>query len=206
MPIKPENRSRYPQDWRAVSIAIRLRAGNACEGSPEFPDCRAVNGQPHPVTGSRVVLTVAHLDHTPENCSLENLKAWCQRCHLNYDRKQRKENQIMNKKTQTIHPEKQIVRCIFCGFYPDGITVESQIESLKEHIKTCSIHPLRKAEKDVATLRAALEGLLNASSKEDLLGIRELFMPGALIDQLGRGENNACSVAAIDALLSLNPQ
>ena len=33
----------------------------------------------------RIVLTVAHLDHTPENCDDENLRAWCQRCHLAYD-------------------------------------------------------------------------------------------------------------------------
>jgi hypothetical protein len=34
----------------------------------------------------RVVLTVAHLDHQPENCDDANLRAWCQRCHLHYDR------------------------------------------------------------------------------------------------------------------------
>lgn len=33
----------------------------------------------------RIVLTVAHLDHTPENCDPSNLRAWCQRCHLRYD-------------------------------------------------------------------------------------------------------------------------
>jgi 5-methylcytosine-specific restriction endonuclease McrA len=33
----------------------------------------------------RIVLTVAHLDHTPENCALENLRALCQRCHLAHD-------------------------------------------------------------------------------------------------------------------------
>jgi hypothetical protein len=32
-----------------------------------------------------VVLTVAHLDHTPEHCDPSNLKAMCQRCHLRYD-------------------------------------------------------------------------------------------------------------------------
>jgi len=32
-----------------------------------------------------IVLTVAHLDHTPENCAEENLRALCQRCHLAYD-------------------------------------------------------------------------------------------------------------------------
>jgi len=33
----------------------------------------------------KVVLTVAHLDHTPENCDDSNLRAMCQRCHLRYD-------------------------------------------------------------------------------------------------------------------------
>jgi hypothetical protein len=31
------------------------------------------------------VLTAAHLDHTPEHCDLDNLRHWCQRCHLTYD-------------------------------------------------------------------------------------------------------------------------
>jgi hypothetical protein len=39
----------------------------------------------HPITDSIVVLTVAHLDHTPENCADDNLKAMCQRCHNRYD-------------------------------------------------------------------------------------------------------------------------
>lgn len=85
MPIRPENRARYPKGWPAISQAIRERAGNRCEGSPAYPDCRAENGRPHPVTGSRVALTVAHLDHTPENCDPANLRAWCQRCHNTYD-------------------------------------------------------------------------------------------------------------------------
>ena len=41
--------------------------------------------RPHPLTGSRVVLTVAHLDHVPEHSDPANLKAMCQRCHLAYD-------------------------------------------------------------------------------------------------------------------------
>jgi hypothetical protein len=32
-----------------------------------------------------VMLTVAHLNHQPEDCRDENLKAMCQRCHLRYD-------------------------------------------------------------------------------------------------------------------------
>lgn len=87
MPIKPENRARYPGNWKAIVAAVRERSGDRCEGSPMWPDCRAINGEQHPVTGSRVVLTTAHLDHVPENCSLDNLRHWCQRCHLVYDAK-----------------------------------------------------------------------------------------------------------------------
>jgi hypothetical protein len=36
-----------------------------------------------------VVLTIAHLDHIPENCDFDNLRAWCQRCHNTYDAAQR---------------------------------------------------------------------------------------------------------------------
>lgn len=32
------------------------------------------------------VLTVAHLDHTPEHNDAANLRAMCQGCHLAYDR------------------------------------------------------------------------------------------------------------------------
>ena len=85
MPIRPENKDRYPDDWAQIRHSILARAHNMCEGSPRFPRCRALNGRPHPVTGSTVVLTIAHLDHTPENCDPSNLRAWCQRCHLVYD-------------------------------------------------------------------------------------------------------------------------
>ena len=85
MPIRPENRARYPKDWKVISLTIRTEAQWMCEGSPAYPGCRAAQGKPHPVTGGKVVLTVGHLDHTPENCDRENLKAWCQRCHNTYD-------------------------------------------------------------------------------------------------------------------------
>ena len=88
----PMDRSRYPEDWAIISAYIRfVRADNHCEW------CKAENYKPHPVTGSMVILTTAHLDHDPENTpSLEQikagdprgerLKALCQQCHLNYDR------------------------------------------------------------------------------------------------------------------------
>ena len=84
MPIKPENRGRYPADWKQVRARILERAGNACEF------CGAANHKPHPKTGSRVVLTIAHLDQQPENNAPENLRALCQGCHLGYDRMRRR--------------------------------------------------------------------------------------------------------------------
>lgn len=82
MPIQPDN---YPPNWKEISTAIRQRANWRCEGTDHFPDCRAANGRPHPDTGSRVVLTVAHLDHDTTNSDPTNLRALCQRCHLDWD-------------------------------------------------------------------------------------------------------------------------
>jgi len=101
MPIRRENRSRYPADWPTISREVRARAGDRCEGSPAYPDCRAENGRPHPVTGAHVVLTVAHLDHQPENCGAPgdrpNLRAWCQRCHNTYDAPTRRAGMLARK-------------------------------------------------------------------------------------------------------------
>lgn len=114
MPIRPENRGRYPKDWPAISLRIREAAGQRCEWckapNGELIDrsrdgaaymlmdghvFSAENGEPlgicrgseWPSCGklAKVVLTVAHMDHTPENCADENLKALCQRCHNRYD-------------------------------------------------------------------------------------------------------------------------
>ena len=87
MPIRSENKNRYPKDWKLRSRFIRFyRAKNKCEW------CDAENYAPHPTTGSYVVLTVAHLDHNPENSNFFNLVALCQRCHNKYDSKIRQKN------------------------------------------------------------------------------------------------------------------
>ncbi|MFG3276202.1 hypothetical protein [Streptomyces luteogriseus] len=93
MPIRPENRNRYPADWKQISLRIRTeRAVGRCECHGECGRgthtgrCPNLNGQPAYGTGSKVVLTVAHLDHTPENCDPANLRAMCNGCHLHYDR------------------------------------------------------------------------------------------------------------------------
>lgn len=87
MPIHPDDKGRYPADWKAISYRIRFeRAGGQCEWEVDGVRCEARHGLPHPVTGSIVILTVAHLDHTPEHCDDANLMAMCQRDHLAYDR------------------------------------------------------------------------------------------------------------------------
>lgn len=93
MPIRPENRARYPKDWKDISLRIRARDGNHCKW------CGVPNGALVHRTGQRtwrlhehnsaclgepcgatkIVLTVAHLDHTPENVEDTNLVALCQK-------------------------------------------------------------------------------------------------------------------------------
>jgi hypothetical protein len=92
-PIRAENRARYPADWPEISERIRFeRAGGRCECAGEcgrgthVGRCPNVHDLAAYGTGSRVVLTVAHLDHVPENCDDANLRAMCQGCHLHYDR------------------------------------------------------------------------------------------------------------------------
>jgi hypothetical protein len=92
MPIKLENKMKYPTNWKQISKHIRfVRAGNKCE------KCGAENYKPHPITGSKVILTVGHLDHNPENNDLKNLQAMCQRCHLNHDKNEHRQSRFFSK-------------------------------------------------------------------------------------------------------------
>ena len=90
----PVDYGKYPKDWRAISLAIRKRSGGRCEcegecglhrTTPGPRRCVERNGEPAKWAKGKVVLTVAHLNHTPMDCRDENLKAMCNRCHLRYD-------------------------------------------------------------------------------------------------------------------------
>jgi hypothetical protein len=98
MPIRPENRGRYPKNWPEISHTIRFgRAAGRCECLGECGRgthagrCPNVHRGEAYGTGSEVVLTTAHLDHTPENCEPANLRAMCQACHNSYDGPHRRE-------------------------------------------------------------------------------------------------------------------
>lgn len=123
MPIRPENKARYPKNWPEISLRIRARADNKCEecGVANYalggrtsdgvflqaiPLGESLRGLKWPLPGEyawcsnggksellriiKIVLTVAHLDHMPENCADDNLRAWCQRCHNLYDASMRR--------------------------------------------------------------------------------------------------------------------
>jgi hypothetical protein len=69
-----------------IRPAIITRAQNRCEGSPAYPGCRVLNHSWHPDTGSKVILTTAHLGRCEPNCGgLSHLRFLCQRRHLTLD-------------------------------------------------------------------------------------------------------------------------
>lgn len=115
MPIKQENRNRYPANWPDIRAAMLERAEYRCERCKATDRTRIARGAGNDAgtymtdnadvfcdeTGQHlgqcrmsdydvlrmtdIVLTVAHLDHQPENCDPSNLRVWCQKCHLAYD-------------------------------------------------------------------------------------------------------------------------
>lgn len=78
--LMPMDRKRYPKDWKQIAFEVKQEAGWKCE------ECGVQCYRPgQRVTDHGLVLTVAHLNHTPEDCRRENLRALCARCHLRYD-------------------------------------------------------------------------------------------------------------------------
>jgi len=105
MPIKAENKDKYPKNWKWYRAAILHRARNRCEACGvqdqaigirddegafhDWEDCY-LSGSPDcdiDIKAIKIVLTVAHLDHDPANNEFSNLKALCQKCHFGHDRK-----------------------------------------------------------------------------------------------------------------------
>lgn len=131
MPIRPELRHFYRGPaWKATRARILERAGDRCEWClvpnhlliARIDRYRGwwftIDGEAHDERGTlrfhfrgsefdapdrliRVRLGVAHLNRTPGDDREENLRAFCQFCHLNYDRpinvRQAKETLITNR-------------------------------------------------------------------------------------------------------------
>lgn len=108
----PFDKKRYPKDWPAISKRIRERSGGRCEcegecglhrTTPGPRRCIELNGQPAKWAKGLVVLTVAHLNHTEMDCRDENLRAFCQRCHLRYDIEHHQVNARKTRRAKKAH-------------------------------------------------------------------------------------------------------
>jgi hypothetical protein len=116
----PINYKEYHPKWKLISKLIRFkRAGNKCEicGAPNHTliyrdknnwhlwpegmqsEALTLDG----IKSTMVVLTVAHLDHDKTNNRFWNLKALCQRCHLNHDIKHHVFNRKYGRKTKYLN-------------------------------------------------------------------------------------------------------
>lgn len=107
MPISPEKMKRYvgggthSKEWKAFRASLLERAGNKCEGTPLRPECRAENGQPHPETGSKVVLTIAHMDWDESHADPTRCRALCQKCHNGWDMPHRQKNAARTRRAKS---------------------------------------------------------------------------------------------------------
>ena len=78
----PMEIERYPSDWKRIAFAVKENAGWVCQKCGK--QCRKPG---EPFDTHKNTLTVAHLNHTPEDIRPENLCAMCAPCHLRYDAK-----------------------------------------------------------------------------------------------------------------------
>lgn len=81
------DRSRYPNNWDEIANRLIVeRAGLRCE----WDGCTAQNAQPHPMTGSLVVLAACHTcDCEPKCGDAAHLLVLCQMHHNRLDARQR---------------------------------------------------------------------------------------------------------------------
>ena len=76
----PMIRSLYPDDWERIALSVKEKAGWKCQQCGK--QCRRPG---EPFDTHRRTLTVAHMNHIPQDVRPENLKALCAVCHLKYD-------------------------------------------------------------------------------------------------------------------------
>lgn len=116
----PMDRKRYPTNWEEIALKIKNEANWKCEECGR--ECRKsgeslsdfidrivpkvhcaksydlldeISTKP-----TRFVLTVAHLNHVPEDCSRSNLKALCSVCHCRYDLKAMPHKKMLKRERQ----------------------------------------------------------------------------------------------------------
>lgn len=91
----------------------------------------------------------------------------------------------------------RILTCVYCGHEYPQATPAAGHQELTDHIRVCQQHPMRQAEQHIATLRAALEGIVGVSDRNSLLALDvEVRALGAPTD------DTTAMLAGIHALLS----
>jgi len=110
----PIDYKKYPVNWKTeIRPAILKRANDCCEfcGLENYSigyrnenniwseieksfagDMIAEDAREMGYKVIKIVLTIAHLDHDITNNDYNNLKALCQKCHLNYDKAHHSKN------------------------------------------------------------------------------------------------------------------
>jgi hypothetical protein len=107
----PMDKKRYPKNWNQIATKVKKKANWCCEKchrpcrkpkenrfdfedriestpwSDDLYECEYDEelGSILRSKLTRFTLTVAHLNHIPEDCRPENLKALCSVCHCRYD-------------------------------------------------------------------------------------------------------------------------
>ena len=113
MPILPENKHRYPDNWPEIRERILERDGHKCKwcGVPNYEYIHRLKEdkekyitmteqsrrleergdicEEYDFMPIKVILTVAHLNHMPEDNRDENLAVLCQLHHNRHDAKHR---------------------------------------------------------------------------------------------------------------------
>ena len=92
----PMDKKRYPGNWKQIATGIKEKADWKCQVCGK--QCRRPNEK---FDTHKRTLTVAHLNHVPEDCREENLKAMCAPCHLRYDAKHHAETRRQKKEAES---------------------------------------------------------------------------------------------------------
>lgn len=95
----PMDRTKYPTNWDEIALSVKEATGWKCQ--PCGKQCYTP-GQP--VNDTRLVLTVAHINHVESDCRPENLIAACSVCHLRYDAMRRQWQRLAKQRVNRTEP------------------------------------------------------------------------------------------------------
>ena len=95
----PMDKKRYPIHWQTIANEVKQKADWKCQMCGK--QCRKPG---EPFDTHKRTLTVAHLNHAPEDVRPENLMAMCAPCHLRYDAKHHAETRRKKHETNTNNP------------------------------------------------------------------------------------------------------